>query len=824
MVKVGKWIAKHRILMLIIGFLLIIPSVIGMAATKVNYDLLSYLPEHLETVKGQDILVDEYGMGAFSMVVVENMEMKDVQKLEEKFEQVNHVKEVLWYDDVADISVPVEMIPEKLRKAFYNGDATMMLVLFDNTTSSDDSMEAIEDLRKIANEQCFIGGMTGVVTDIKNVALKELPVYVVIAAVLSLVVIELTSTSFVVPILFLLSIGLAILYNLGSNVFLGETSYITKALTAVLQLGVTMDYSIFLLHAFTQERATGAEPEQAMANAWRTAFSSIGASGMTTIVGFAAMALMNFGIGPDMGFVLAKGIALSLLTVLLLMPALILRSQNIIAKTQHRPFIPKQGRGIGEFAYKIRRIVFLVVLIIIIPCYIAQGMANFSYGNEAVANSPGTPVYEAEQQMNAKFGKSNMMIALVPPDSNITEKKMTEEIDDLSYVKYALSLSSVLPEGIPEDFLPENITSLMHSKNWARVIINVRSAGESDDAFKFSDNIRAIIDKYYPNETTYLVGVTPSTQDIKDIIVPDYNRVNIVSLLGVALVIAITYKALILPIVVLIPIECAIFINTALPYIYGQRTMYLGFIIVGCIQLGATVDYSILMTGNYLDARSQGDKKEAAIRAVSVSAESVMTSGLIVMTVAYGLYFMTSVEAISGLGQLIGRGALISVILVLFFLPMCLMLFDRWIVKSDYAEKKHAKMNKIRATKIKLPILSELHQQRVNLQNQIRENRKARNKELRLKLKNLMNGDGFKLPQNYTPPTQEPSKQQQTEESAHKRMIGKKLRMRIHNRIEMRKEQLEQLAQRLGSDKNKPNDSQNDNQNDNTEENDHENR
>ena len=465
-----------------------------------------------------------------------------------------------------------------------------------------------------------------------------------------------------------------------------------------------------------------------------------------------------------------------------------------------------------------------MVVIIIIPCYIAQGMANFSYGNEAVANSPGTPVYEAEQQMNAKFGKSNMMIALVPPDSNITEKKMTEEIDDLSYVKYALSLSSVLPEGIPEDFLPENITSLMHSKNWARVIINVRSAGESDDAFKFSDNIRAIIDKYYPNETTYLVGVTPSTQDIKDIIVPDYNRVNIVSLLGVALVIAITYKALILPIVVLIPIECAIFINTALPYIYGQRTMYLGFIIVGCIQLGATVDYSILMTGNYLDARSQGDKKEAAIRAVSVSAESVMTSGLIVMTVAYGLYFMTSVEAISGLGQLIGRGALISVILVLFFLPMCLMLFDRWIVKSDYAEKKHAKMNKIRATKIKLPILSELHQQRVNLQNQIRENRKARNKELRLKLKNLMNGDGFKLPQNYTPPTQEPSKQQQTEESAHKRMIGKKLRMRIHNRIEMRKEQLEQLAQRLGSDKNKPNDSQNDNQNNNTEENDHENR
>ena len=518
------------------------------------------------------------------------------------------------------------------------------------------------------------------------------------------------------------------------------------------------------------------------------------------------MCLMNFGIGPDMGVVLAKGITISLITVLLLMPALILRFQDIVAKTQHRPFLPQQSRGMGNFAYRIRRPLFILVLLIIIPCYIAQGMANFTYGNEAVANSPGTPVYEAEQQMNAAYGKSNMMIALVPLDSSLTEKAMTDEIDDLPYVKYALSLSSVLPEGIPEDFLPENITSIMHSKNWARVIINVRSSGESDDAFKFADNIRGIMDQYYPNEQTYLVGVTPSTQDIKSIIVPDYNRVNIVSLLGVALVVALTYKALILPFVVLIPIECAIFINTALPYIYGQRTMYLGFIIVGCIQLGATIDYSILLTGNYLDARTQGDKKEAAIRAVSMSAESVMTSGMIVMTVAYGLYFMTSVEAISSLGRLIGRGAFISVIMVLFFLPMCLMIFDRFIVKPDHAERKHAKMNRIHAMKIKLPTLSALHEQRLRLHQQIRENRHARHKQTRAKWNNLLHGKGFTLPE-------QPDNGEgiETPETA-KRTLPKRVRMRLKARLDRRKARLSDLISARKNDNDKSNTEENDNE------------
>ena len=355
MVKVGKWIARHRVLMLIVGFLLIIPSVIGMAKTRVNYDLLSYLPEHLETVKGQDILVDEYGMGAFSMVVVENMDLKDVQKLEEKFENVSHVKDVLWYDDVADISLPVEMIPSNLREAFFKGDATMMLVLFDNTTSSDEAMEAVTNMRAIADKQCFISGMSGVVTDIKNLCLQELPIYVAIAALFSFIVLEITGTSFVVPILFLLCIGISILYNMGTNIFLGEISYLTQALVAILQLGVTMDYSIFLLDAFMNYRKQGMNEEDAIINAVQEAINSIFASSLTTVVGFLALVTMKFSIGFDLGLVLAKGIVFSLLTVVFFMPAMILKFAKLNEKTKHRSFMPDfHGLGKADPSHRVR--------------------------------------------------------------------------------------------------------------------------------------------------------------------------------------------------------------------------------------------------------------------------------------------------------------------------------------------------------------------------------------------------------------------------------------------------------------------------------------
>ena len=800
-------IINHRKLIEKIFTVLVLLSLICAPMVGINYDLTKYLPDSSPSAQALDIMEDEFTYPGMGRVMLKDVTLYEAKNIKDRIADVDGVDMVMWADLTTNIYGSSEFIDYDDIDDYYHEDnqTAYMDIVFKDKDSSSQTHKAIRQIEQIVGDHGLVAGSATSDTNLGPTINKEVARVMVLAVIIIYIILTITTTSWFEPVMFLSILGIAIVINMGTNIFLGEISFLSNAVGAVLQLACSMDYSIFLLHAFTQERAQGIEPEQAMANAWRSAFSSVFASGMTTIVGFAAMCLMNFGIGPDMGIVLAKGIAISLATVLLLMPALILRFQDIVAKTKHRPFIPTQSRGIGNFAFRIRRPLFIAVLLIIIPCYVAQGMANFSYGNEAVANSPGTPVYEAEQQMNAEFGKSNMMIALVPLDSNLTEKQMTDEIDDLPYVKYALSLSSVLPEGIPEDFLPENITSIMHSEHWARVIINVRSSGESEDAFHFADSIRAIVNRYYPGETTYLVGVTPSTQDIKSIIVPDYNRVNIVSLLGVALVVALTYKALILPLVVLIPIECAIFINTALPYIYGQRTMYLGFIIVGCIQLGATVDYSILMTGNYLDARTQGDKKEAAIRAVSTSAESVMTSGMIVMTVAYGLYFMTSVEAISSLGRLIGRGAFISVILVLFFLPMCLMIFDRFIVKPDHAERKHAKMNRIHAMKVKLPTLSALHEQRLRLHQQIRENRHARHKQTRAKLNSLLHGKGYTLPE-------QPDEPQQTETQSSGRTLPKRVRMRLKARLDKRRARLSDLISAKKNDNEQSNTEENDNE------------
>ena len=800
-------IINHRKLIEKIFTVLVLLSLICAPMVGINYDLTKYLPDSSPSAQALDIMEDEFTYPGMGRVMLKDVTLYEAKNIKDRIADVDGVDMVMWADLTTNIYGSSEFIDYDDIDDYYHEDnqTAYMDIVFKDKDSSTQTHKAIRQIEQIVGDHGLVAGSATSDTNLGPTINKEVARVMVLAVIIIYIILTITTTSWFEPVMFLSILGIAIVINMGTNIFLGEISFLSNAVGAVLQLACSMDYSIFLLHAFTQERAQGIEPEQAMANAWRSAFSSVFASGMTTIVGFAAMCLMNFGIGPDMGIVLAKGIAISLATVLLLMPALILRFQDIVAKTKHRPFIPTQSRGIGNFAFRIRRPLFIAVLLIIIPCYVAQGMANFSYGNEAVANSPGTPVYEAEQQMNAEFGKSNMMIALVPLDSNLTEKQMTDEIDDLPYVKYALSLSSVLPEGIPEDFLPENITSIMHSEHWARVIINVRSSGESEDAFHFADSIRAIVNRYYPGETTYLVGVTPSTQDIKSIIVPDYNRVNIVSLLGVALVVALTYKALILPLVVLIPIECAIFINTALPYIYGQRTMYLGFIIVGCIQLGATVDYSILMTGNYLDARTQGDKKEAAIRAVSTSAESVMTSGMIVMTVAYGLYFMTSVEAISSLGRLIGRGAFISVIMVLFFLPMCLMIFDRFIVKPDHAERKHAKMNRIHAMKIKLPTLSALHEQRLRLHQQIRENRHARHKQTRAKLNSLLHGKGYTLPE-------QPDEPQQTETQSSVRTLPKRVRMRLKARLDKRRARLSDLISAKKNDNEQSNTEENDNE------------
>lgn len=649
--------------MLIIGFLLIIPSVIGMAATKVNYDLLSYLPEHLETVKGQDILVDEYGMGAFSMVVVENMEMKDVQKLEEKFEQVNHVKEVLWYDDVADISVPVEMIPEKLRKAFYNGDATMMLVLFDNTTSSDDSMEAIEDLRKIANEQCFIGGMTGVVTDIKNVALKELPVYVVIAAVLSLVVIELTSTSFVVPILFLLSIGLAILYNLGSNVFLGETSYITKALTAVLQLGVTMDYSIFLLNSFEENKKRFPDDkERAMGHAIANTFKSVAGSSVTTVAGFLALCVMTFALGRDLGIVMAKGVLIGVVCCVTVLPAMVLVFDKAIEKTRHKPLVKSLDKP-SAFITKHYKAWVVIFLILLFPSIYGNNHTQIYYN---IARSlPATlDCNVANDEVKAQFDVSNMHIVMMDRDMDSKQKKkMMEEIGNVKGVKSTISMSSLLGPTIPESMIPEYESA----------------TDEVNEQVKAIDKIVKSYDK-----DGMVIGEAPLMKDLQDVTDADLVNVNVLSIGAIFIIILLIFKSISLPIILVAVIEFAIMLNMAIPYYQGTSLPFVASIVIGAIQLGATVDYAILMTTRYQKERQNGkDKKEAISIAHKTSMPSIISSGLSFFAATFGVACYSQVEMIGSICTLLARGAIISMVVVILILPAMFMIFDKLICKTS---------------------------------------------------------------------------------------------------------------------------------------------
>ena len=574
MVKVGKWIAKHKVLVLLIGLLLVIPSVIGIAETRVNYDLLSYLPDTLETVKGQDILVDEFGMGAFSMVIVENMDMKDVQKLEEKFSEVEHVKDVLWYDDVADITLPVEMIPEKYRKVFINGDATMMLVLFDNTTSSDTSMEAITELRKIANEQCFLSGMTGVVTDIKNIAMQELPIYVVIAAVLSLIILELTSGSFVVPFLFLLSIGLAILYNLGSNIILGETSYITQALTAVLQLGVTMDYSIFLLNSYEEnmKRFPG-EKDRAMGHAIANTFKSVAGSSVTTVAGFVALCVMTFALGRDLGIVMAKGVIIGVICCVTILPALVLFFDKPIEKTQHKLLFARMDKP-SEFITKHYKLWTVIFLVLLLPAIYGNNHTKIYY-NIAESLPSTLDCNIANDELEKTFAVGNIHMIMMDKNMDSKQKQqMLNDIDKVEGVKWSLGMNSLIGPTVPESMIPDDLKKIFKGDQYELAFVCSEYGSATDE-------------------------VNAQLAEI--------------SIGAIFLIIMIIFKSISLPIILVAVIEFAIFVNMAIPYYQGISLPFVASIVIGAIQLGATVDYAILMTTRYQRERQHGKNKMEAI-------------------------------------------------------------------------------------------------------------------------------------------------------------------------------------------------------------------
>lgn len=682
MVNVGKWIAKHRVLIAILGFLLVIPSIIGIAKTRINYDLLSYLPDTLETVDGQDIMVEDFGIGAFSAVVVENMDMKDVQKLEEEFEKIPHVKNVLWYDDVADISVPTEILPDDVRELFYKDDATMMLALFDNTTSSDEAMEAVTQMRKIVDKQCFISGMTGIVTDIKNLCLQELPIYVLIAATLCFLVLELACESFFVPILFLLSIGLAILYNMGSNIFLGEISYVTEALVAVLQLGVTMDYSIFLLNSYEESKRKYPEDRnRAMGHAIANTFVSITGSSVTTVAGFIALCMMTFALGRNLGIVMAKGVVIGVFTCVTMLPSLILIFDKAIEKTRHKPLIRRVG-GLSRFITKHYKVWLVIFCILMIPGIYGNSRTGIYY-NIARSLPDTLDSNVANTKLKEDFDMNTMHIVMMDRNlDNKQKRQMMSEIDDVEGVNWSLSLSSLIGPSVPESMIPEDVSSMLQSDNYELAFICSQYESATDEANAQIASINDIVKKY--DSTGMVIGEAPLMKDLQDVTDIDLRNVNVASVAAIFLIIMLIFKSISLPVILVSVIEFAIVVNMAIPYYQGISLPFVASIVVGTIQLGATVDYAILMTSRYQKERRRGcTKKEAIAIAHESSMLSIITSGLGFFAATFGIACYSKVDMIGSICTLLSRGALISMTVVILVLPAMFMIFDGLICKTS---------------------------------------------------------------------------------------------------------------------------------------------
>lgn len=684
MINIGKWITKHKNIILVIAFILLIPAGIGYVSTRVNYDVLSYLPERLETIKGQDILVDEFGMGAFSMVVVEDMPMKDAAKLEKQLESIDHVKDVLWYDDAVDISVPTEMIPEDLRKAFFNGKATMMIALFDDTTSADDTMDAITQIRKVVGKNVYASGMSGVVTDIKDLALQEMPIYVVIAGLLSLVVLFLTMTSFVTPLIFLLNIGMAIVFNLGSNVFLGEISYITQALAAVLQLAVTMDYSIFLLESYeaNKERYEG-DKKRAMAHAISNTFTSITASSITTVAGFVALCFMTFKLGTNIGIVMSKGVVIGVLTCVTVLPAMILTCDKAIEKTTHRSLIPSLDK-LSHGIVKGRYVALLLFLIVLVPAI--HGNNNYKiYYNIDQSLPKNIPSNEANEKLKKEFNMSNMHMILLKDGLSAKEKSaMSKEIEKVDGVKWVIGLNSLVGSNVPESMIPNDIKKMLKTDNYELEFVSSDYSSATDEVNSQLAKIDKIVKKY--QNDGMVIGEAPMMKDLQDVTDVDLKTVNNISILAIFVIILITFKSISIPVILISVIEFAIACNMAVPFYTNTSLPFVASIVIGTIQLGATVDYAILMTSRYHKERTErGQSKKDAIRiAHETSIKSILTSGLCFFAATFGVSVYSQVDMIGSICTLLSRGAIISMIVVICVLPAMLWIFDGVIKRTSW--------------------------------------------------------------------------------------------------------------------------------------------
>ncbi len=677
--RFSRAVVKYRIPILVLAVLLLVPSVIGMIKVRINYDMLDYLPSDMDTVIGQNELLTEFGKGAFSLIIVEDMPAKDVAKLTEKIKAVDHVETVLWYNSIADVSIPMEILPEEIYSEFNRGNLTMMAVFFDSATSADVTMDAIREIRSIAGKQCFISGMSALVTDLKDLCEKEEPIYVGIAVVLALVAMMIFLDGWLVPFVFLASIGMMVVLNLGTNYFLGEISYITKALSAVLQLAVTMDYSIFLWHSYNEQRELFDDNKEAMAHAINETMTSVIGSSVTTVAGFAALCFMSFTLGRDLGIVMAKGVILGVLGCITVLPAMILLLDKPLQRTKHKSIIPDMKKLASGVTKKFP--IFLCVFVLLIaPAFYGYKKANSEVYYDMGQCLPEDMEYViANSKLSEEFNIASTHMVLV--DSSLPSRSvrsMIKEMEKVDGVKYVLGLESVVGSSVPEEILPESILSILKGDKWELLLINSEYKVASDAVNNQITELNSIIKKYDPS--AMLIGEAPCMKDMIETTDRDFQIVNAVSIVAIFIIIAVVEKSISLPFILISVIELAIFINLGIPHYVGQSLPFIAPICISTIQLGATVDYAILMTTRYKAERISGkDKRTSVTTALATSIPSIIVSGMGLFAATFGVAIYSDIDIISSMCMLMARGAVVSMICVIFILPALLMLFDKLI-------------------------------------------------------------------------------------------------------------------------------------------------
>lgn len=692
MQKFGRGVVKLRVPILIVSVLLLIPSIFGFLSTRINYDILSYLPSDIETMKGQDIMLDEFGKGGFSLVMLDGMEDKDVEKVKEKIEKVDHVCDVLWYDTLADVSLPKEVLPDDIYDFFNTDNSTMMAVFFDEATSADGSLEAVKEIRSIAGEQCFVSGMSSVVEDIKDLTMQEAPMYVVIAVILTSIILALTMDSFLIPLFFMLSVGMAIIYNMGTNFIQGEISFITEALAAVLQLAVTIDYSIFLWHSYKEEKEKHpGDNKEAMAVAIGKTITSVVSSSITTVAGFLALCFMSYELGMDMGIVMAKGVVIGVICCITVLPSMILVFDKALEKTMHKDLVPSLEKP-SKFIIKHHAAFIVLFIVVLIPAVYGQINTNVYYNltdtlpkdlNSVIANT----------KLDEEYNMATTHMLLVDADMQPKEvNSMLDEMGKVDGVSFSMSLDTLIGPSIPREIVPDSVTKILKSDKWQLMLIGSEYKVASDEENAQIDELSKILKSY--DKDGMLIGEAAATKDLIDITDHDFKVVNIVSIAAIFIIILIALRSVSLPIILVAVIEFAITVNMGVPCFTNTTIPFIASVVIGTIQLGATVDYAILMTTRYKTERNAGkDKHEAVTIALSTSMKSIMVSALGFFASTFGVGVYSSVDMISQLCTLMSRGAIISMITVICILPSMLMLFDKVIINTTMGMKK--KENKL---------------------------------------------------------------------------------------------------------------------------------